>query len=342
MSEYLGITEPQVMIHRVDAHDYLRKFASSFPNFHLHLGRPVSAVDPEHGTATFADGSTTTGDVIIGSDGIHSTCVAPFSTPSNPQKVHRMNINVYRMLVPAKLALADPDIRALLQGIDWPHNLTDWHDKQKRGFVIYACRDAELLNIVGFVRPEMDTDNIAPESYHAPGSKAIMHKAYEGWPDHFHKIIDLAEEDEIIHWTVGERDVPDSFHKGRLVLIGDAAHPMPPTHTAGATVGVEEAAALGAMFTEEITAEQVPAVLEIFNQLWYKYATTIKYSSNSFYNMRHDRTIREALWNKIKERCGPDAIWPTDEEVQATMWTHNGEQEARQAMVRAGLHKSKI
>lgn len=328
------------MVHRVDAHNLLREHALALPNVKLRLGARVREVKAEEGRVILEDGSEHTADLIVGADGIHSVCVHAVSSPSNPPVVTRLPRNIYRMLVNSSEALADPELGPFLRSYDWKHDMCHFVSREKRDFTLYACRGGELLNCATFVPCSDDVDNLEDGSWNTPGSPKMLHNALERWPIHFHRLIDLAVDGEIVHWAGMDRNLPDSFVRGRLALIGDAAHTMPPTHAAGAAIGFEDAAALGALFTEDISPDQVSAVLELFNELRYKRGALIKYSSYVHYTLRYDYDTQAKILDKIRSVCGPDARLLTEEQVIEAMWLHEPEQEAKHAMFKAGFHKA--
>ena len=64
---------------------------------------------------------------------------------------------------------------------------------------------------------------------------------------------------------------PDEMARGRVALLGDAAHPMRPYLAQGAGMAIEDAACLGGLLTQ--TAEHVPELLQRYAaQRWQRNA----------------------------------------------------------------------
>lgn len=62
------------------------------------------------------------------------------------------------------------------------------------------------------------------------------------------------------------KDPLKTWHRGRVILIGDAAHAMLPTQGQGASQAIEDAEALGAFFegiSEPPSAEALSTILEV-------------------------------------------------------------------------------
>lgn len=66
---------PWLLSHRVNLHEALKTLATSEdgygPPAKLQTSSKVVALDPEQGQVTLADGTTVTGNVVIGADGIY-------------------------------------------------------------------------------------------------------------------------------------------------------------------------------------------------------------------------------------------------------------------------------
>jgi len=54
-----------------------------------------------------------------------------------------------------------------------------------------------------------------------------------------------------------------TWHRGRVILIGDAAHAMLPTQGQGASQSIEDSEALGAFFEEFIDPPSLQALSEV-------------------------------------------------------------------------------
>lgn len=67
----------------------------------------------------------------------------------------------------------------------------------------------------------------------------------QGFHPAMRRLLDYCEESELYLWKVADRDPLPSYHRDRLLVLGDAAHPVLPTLGNGAGMAIEDAAALG-------------------------------------------------------------------------------------------------
>lgn len=193
----------------------------------VRLGAPVDAIVEEDARvgARLADGEIIWGDALIGADGIHSV-VRKHLHGDLPA---RFSGNMaWRGLCPGEEArkLGVPVVSA-----NW------WGPG--RHVVHYYVAGGSYLNWVG-VTPH---DGSAIESWTAKGEIADALKDYDGWSDQVLDIIHATP--RAMKWALHDRDPLPFWSKGRVSLLGDAAHPMLPFMAQGAAQAIEDGFILG-------------------------------------------------------------------------------------------------
>jgi salicylate hydroxylase len=111
----------------------------------------------------------------------------------------------------------------------------------KRHAVTTRLRAGTTANFVGMVEmPEP-----SPEGWRVVGQKADAQAAFAGWDPIVTTLIDKAE--TLNRWALFDRAPLPRWHEGRVVLLGDAAHPMLPSMAQGAVQALEDAWILAAV-----------------------------------------------------------------------------------------------
>ena len=113
-------------------------------------------------------------------------------------------------------------------------------------------------------------------------------------------------DEDMYLWHVNERLPLPSFHNGRLVLLGDAAHPMHPTLGAGAACAFEDAAVLGVLLRDVHDQSMVPSRLTMYDAQRRPRASAVQLLSQSD-SMWY--TIPEDVQKMAKELI-PAEDWP--------------------------------
>lgn len=142
-----------------------------------------------------------------------------------------------------------------------------------RRVVVYPCRDFKLLNIV-CIHPENETKVNDDFGWQSPASVEDVMRVYSGRvPAQLEELFKLAQ--DVALWNLSSRDPPKTFVKGKLALIGDAAHPTLPHQGQGAAQGLEDAVALGILVDKSATRTDLARRLEAYNQLRFERAVTV-------------------------------------------------------------------
>jgi acetyl esterase/lipase/2-polyprenyl-6-methoxyphenol hydroxylase-like FAD-dependent oxidoreductase len=207
--------------------DLLAMLAEAVPDGVTHLGeRAVDFIDDGAGvTVDFESGRQDRGDVLIGADGIHSMVRTQLQ---GEQELDFAHIVAWRALIP----------RDKLSHLDLPQACHTWVGPH-RSAVVYWVHGAELLNFVGMVPAE----EAAKESWTTIGEVAAMRASYVGCNPRLQAIIDVIDTPFVTGYYF--RYPLTEWTRGRVTLLGDAAHPMHPFLAQGGCQAIEDAAVLG-------------------------------------------------------------------------------------------------
>ena len=231
-------------MHRADFVDLL---AANLPAGIVHTGHRAVGFEQNDNLARveFANGEMVEADVVVAADGIHSELRPHVFPPSKP--VFHGTIS-YRGLVP----------RERLP--DWPMDRWQMWAGPSKHFLVFPVRHGTMVNYVGFV----PADGEMKESWSAPGDPEVLRRAFEGWDPRVGEV--LKQVDKTFRWALYDRDPLPTWAKGRLMLLGDAAHPMLPHLGQGANQTIEDGMAVATILAG-VTAAAVPAALLAYERL---------------------------------------------------------------------------
>ena len=102
------------------------------------------------------------------------------------------------------------------------------------------------------------------ESWSAPGDPNVLRAEFEGWDPRIASV--LKQVDKCFRWALYDREPLPTWTKGRLTLLGDAAHPMLPHLGQGANQSIEDGIAL-ATILQRADRASVPAALVAYERL---------------------------------------------------------------------------
>ncbi|CBQ73806.1 related to Salicylate hydroxylase [Sporisorium reilianum SRZ2] len=235
---------PWLLNHRISLHKELLHLATSddaaLPGApaQLHLGSKVVDVDGEAGVITLADGTTFQGDLIVGGDGIKS--LLQHYVLGRPANAKPSGHSAYRLLIPFD-SLRELDDQDVERSMSAP-SLTMFVAEDRR-VVCYTCKydGRDLLNIVAIV-PDEGLFEGSIESWSAKGSLKDLSASFAAFPPTVQKILSKATECAL--YQLRDQDPLEKWSRNRVLIIGDAAHPMLPHLGQGGSQAIEDAEAL--------------------------------------------------------------------------------------------------
>lgn len=218
LSRSLGA--PTVAVSRPELHALLTRALEDTP---VRVGAELVGFeqDPRGVTARFAQGSDERGDVLIGADGVGSVVRRQLHGPHPP---------VYAGYT-AWRAICDFSHPRAPVGEMWIY----WGPGAR--ILHYHVTDKRLYWLALAKAPEGEED--PPEGHR----QAVLDR-YHGWPEPIEAMIESTDEHAIMRVDIVDRDPIDHWGKGRITLLGDAAHPMTPNLAQGAGQAIEDGIAL--------------------------------------------------------------------------------------------------
>ncbi|WP_100524843.1 FAD-dependent oxidoreductase [Mycobacteroides abscessus] len=213
--------QPTVAISRSDLHDILRK-AVTAP---IITGAEVTGYT-EHAAGVsvhFADGSSADGDVLIGADGVRSAVRAQLLGPQLPDYTGYIAWRGHAEMSPEDFP---PGTFRALFG---PGTRFTYYD--------IAPGVVHWMSVAN--GPAGGRDEGTPEQ-----TLDMLRGRHAGWIDPVGRILDATKPESILRGDVLDRKPDPVWGRGRITLLGDAAHPISFNIGQGACLAIEDALVL--------------------------------------------------------------------------------------------------
>ena len=217
---------PYLFLHRADLHAAIEAMV---PAGVVQLNWQLTDLqqNAHRANLTFADGTRTHADAVIGADGVHSRVREIMLGPEQPRFTGRV---AYRTTFPAAL-MGDERITPLR---------TKWWGPDRHMVVYYVTANHDEIYFVTS-QPE-SVEWMTPESWSAKGNLKDLREAYAGFHPEVQAILRACP--DVHKWALLERDPLPTWTDERVALLGDACHPMTPYMAQGAASALEDAAVL--------------------------------------------------------------------------------------------------
>lgn len=214
---------PYWHVHRADLHSVLVQ-ACLKAGIELMLGVKVTSYEENtevNQVSVFLDdGRVLMSDLLVGADGIHSKIREQMLGYA---KATFMGQVAWRGIIPVN----ELSIEIQPDACVWVG--------PNRHFVSYYLRGGQYVN---FVAVEERSD-WRSESWHEEGNVEELKQGFSGWHPEVTEL--LSAVNNAFLWALNGRDELPTWHQGRVVLLGDACHPMLPFMAQGAAMAIEDA-----------------------------------------------------------------------------------------------------
>ena len=202
-------------------------------------------------TARFAGGATARGDVLIAADGIHSTLRAIFHPDEGPPKWNG-----------ALLWRATSRARPFRTGASMVQ--AGHRDRKFVCYPISAPGPDGLQEINWIAEQRYPADTPWPrEDWNRPGRIETFLPLFAGWRFGWLDVPALIRAAEAVYeFPMVDRDPLPAWTRGRVTLLGDAAHPMYPIGSNGASQAILDARWLALKLAMEPGIEAALAAYE--------------------------------------------------------------------------------
>ncbi|HXQ51400.1 MAG TPA: 3-hydroxybenzoate 6-monooxygenase [Stellaceae bacterium] len=218
-------TYPYALIHRADLHQAILEACRASGLVSLEPSKKAVAIaETGDGVAvTLADGAMIEGAALIGADGLWSTVRGALVNDGNPRISGHI---AYRAVlateeVPERLRLGSMVIWA----------------GEKTHLVHYPLRSGEITNLVAVFH-----SNRYEEGWDSYGDPGELHERFAGTCEEVRAMLGKIEEWRM--WVLCDREPIKDWSRGRVTLLGDAAHPMLQYLAQGACMAIEDAVCL--------------------------------------------------------------------------------------------------
>jgi salicylate hydroxylase len=218
---------PYALIHRADLHKVLLDACGKSDRIRLDASQKVTAVEEtaDGVTVKTESGKTYRGAALIGADGLWSSIRQIVVGDGKPKPAGHIT---YRAVLPTS---------EMPEKFRW-RDMVVWAG-DKVHLVHYPLRTGELFNLVAVFHSDR-----YEEGWDSYGDPAELHERFARTCAPVRTLLNKIESWRM--WVLCDRPPIKEWSRGRITLVGDAAHPMLQYLAQGANMAIEDAVCLAA------------------------------------------------------------------------------------------------
>ncbi|MCJ1261460.1 hypothetical protein MMC22_001324 [Lobaria immixta] len=294
-------------VHRAAFLDELVKLV---PKEMVSFGKKVvDVVEREEGvTLKFACGDEADASAVVGCDGIRSRVRAVLLGQNNKAaKPEFTGKYAYRGLIPMNKAKE-------LLGHELATNST-MHLGYNGHVLTFPIERGQTLNVVACrTKAERKWED---SRWVVPVERKKMEEDFENWGENVKEILSLMEKPDV--WALFDYPPADRYYRGRVCMMGDAAHASTPHQGAGAGMAIEDALILSNLLGSLQRSSDIEAAFRAFDMVQRPRTQKLTITSRAageLYELQDERVgdDLEALQRDISSRLR--WIWNQDLDAQ--------------------------
>lgn len=220
---------PLFHVHRADLHSALLSAILKHDPQCLRTGAGLTHLQTSDNGVQFGltDGSEHSADWLVGADGIHSRTRQQIFGVDQPNFTGYV---AWRGLIPGDQV--PPEL------LDPPLCMTVGPGRM---LMRYPLRRGSWVNFVAVAKRAAWVE----EGWSVPSTLDELLSEFADFEEHTLALLRLTPVDRLFKWGLFDRDPLVTWTQGRVTLLGDAAHAMPPFTGQGAVMALEDAVVLG-------------------------------------------------------------------------------------------------
>jgi salicylate hydroxylase len=288
---------PYIVVHRIDLHNVLLEACRQSDAIEL-VSEAMGTGFEDRGdrvSVTTADGRTFEGAALIGADGLGSRTRAQIHKEGAPQ------LNGYvahRTIVPMPQV---PDGVSRADVVLWGG--PGYH------IVHYPLRHGTLFNLVAVFRTNSFAEKSSSERY-----RSDLKETYRSAHPAMRALLPMMD----LHrrWAISDRDPIRHWGKGRVTLLGDAAHPTLQSLAQGACMAIEDGLCLAD--SVDLAAGDFAAAFRQYEAARLLRTARVTLESRHIWEFYHAGGIAREVRNQTT------AAWSEDSLYDCLAWLYDG------------------
>lgn len=288
---------PYGVIHRADIHGAFLEACEKSPLVTLTASQKVVGYEDrsDRVVVNCESGASFDGELLIGCDGLWSKVRGQLVGDGKPRVSGHI---AYRAVIPT------PKVPAHLQ----QKNVVLWGGP-KTHLVHYPLRRGEVYNLVVVFHSSRYEEGW--DTYGDPGE---LHERFQGQRPQVLEFLAMVNAWKM--WVLCDREPIKGWSKGRVVLLGDAAHPMLQYLAQGACMAAEDAVVLANKL--EAAKTDHASAFQAYEQERYLRTARVQLTARFYGEIYHAMDVRRDLRNSILKAATPEAA------MNGPAWLYNG------------------